>query len=231
MTSPTTNRVPDPRAQLAVLAALLIAALFGGWPGLAVGAAAAALSIAVRPGRWGALRMLAAVAPLALAVGVLDALAGRPAEGLAAGLRLVIVTAIAIGFARGADPGAMAAGLRALRVPYPLVFVLVTGARFIPVAASDLGELIDAARLRGITVSGPAWRRISDWLILLVPLLVLTIRRGLQLGDAMEARGFSDGGRSTSLTALSWHTRDTAIVGFAAAALALVLALGHAIAR
>jgi len=216
---------PDPRAQLAVLAALLLATLFGGGIGLICSTVAAAAWIATRPDRTRSIRTIAAVAPLAIAVAALDALTGRTAEGAAAGLRLVTVTALAIAFARGADARAIAEGLRAMRVPYPLVFVLVVGARFVPVAATDLGDLIDAARLRGITVSGPAWRRIADWTVLLVPLLVLSIHRGLQLGEAMEARGVSDGARSTRTAGLRWRGRDTAVLAAAAATLVAVLAL------
>jgi len=215
----------DPRTQLAVLAALLLAALFGGGLGLIAGAGAAAVWIAAHPHRARSLRAVAAVLPLALAIAALDALAGRAAEGAGAGLRLLAVTALAIGFARTADSRAIADGLRALHVPYPLVFVLVVGARFMPVAAGDLTDLTDAARLRGITVTGSAWRRIADWTVLLVPLLVLTIRRGLQLGEAMEARGFSDDTRSASVVELRWHGRDTAVLAAAAATLAAVLLL------
>ena len=123
------------------------------------------------------------------------------------------------------DARAMAEGLRALRVPYPIVFVLVTGTRFIPVASADLADLTDAARLRGMTVSGTLRRRLADWSTLLVPLLVLTIHRGLQLGEAMEARGFSDGRRRASLVQLRWRVRDSIVVAIAGAGFAAVLAL------
>jgi len=132
------------------------------------------------------------------------------------------VTALATGFAGTADSRSIADGLRALGVPYPLVFVLVVGAHFVPVAAGDLADLTDAARLRGMTLTGSAWRRIADWTVLLVPLLVLCIRRGLQLGEAMEARGFSNGTRVASRIELRWHARDTLVVALAAAALAAV---------
>lgn len=213
----------DPRAQLVILGLVLGGTLFAGMPGLIGGALVAIAWIASRAHAGRAVRMLAAVVPLAIAVTALDALAGHPADGLAAGARLIVVTAVAIGFARRADPRAIAAGLRRMRIPYPLVFVLLTGARFVPVATTDLAELTDAARLRGLTVRGTAWQRLADWTVLLVPLLVLTIRRGLQLGEAMEARGFSDGARSTTRIALRWRRRDSlalaaALVGLIAVA-------------
>lgn len=216
----------DARSQLALLASLLLATLFGGWVGLAIGTGVGVSWIAAHQReRARALRATALVAPLALMVAALDGLAGRPAEGLEAGLRLLAVTVLAICFARSTDARAMAEGLRALRVPYPIVFVLVTGTRFIPVASADLADLTDAARLRGMTVSGTLRRRLADWSTLLVPLLVLTIHRGLQLGEAMEARGFSDGRRRASLVQLRWRVRDSIVVAIAGAGLAAVLAL------
>lgn len=216
----------DPRAQLAAFAAAVLAALGGGLVGLAV-VAAGATAWTLRLGSTGrSLRVVAAVVPLALAVVVLDALAGRGAEGAIAAARLVTVTALASAFARTVDARAMSDGLRALRVPYPVVFVLVAGARFVPLAAADLADLADAARLRGITNTGGAFRRIRDWGLLLVPLLVLTIRRGLQLGESMEARGFSGGAPRATRVELGWRARDTVVVLIAAAGLAALAALG-----
>lgn len=215
----------DPRAQLAAFAALFLATLFGGPLGLAGGLAAACVWLAAQRLPRPALRALAASLPLAIAVLLLDALAGRGAEGLAAALRLGAATGLAAAFAGSAEPRGLAAALRALAVPYPIVFVLVAGARFIPLAAADLGALTDAARLRGMTIGGTLRRRLADWAALLVPLLVLTIRRGLQLGEAMEARGFHDGSRGTLRATLRWRGRDTAVTSAAAAwLLALVLA-------
>ena len=219
------TRALDPRSQLALIASLLLATLFGGWPGLAIGTGVGGSWIAAHRERARALRAALLVAPLALMVAVLDALAGRSAEGIEAGVRLLAVTVLAIAFSRTVDAQAMAEGLRALRVPYPVVFVLVTGSRFVPVAAADLAELTDAARLRGLTSSGSPRRRLGDWALLLVPLLVLTIHRGLRLGEAMEARGFSDGRRSTSLVRLHWRARDSIVVGCAGAGLAAVIAV------
>lgn len=216
----------DPRAQLAVLAALLLGTLFAGVPGLAGGAVAAIVTNSGRARAARTLRVIIAVAPLALSVALLDALAGRAAQGAQAAIRLLEVTAIAISFAGSVDGNAIAAGLRALRVPFAFVFVLLTGARFVPIAASDLGELVDAARLRGIAGAGSAWLRFATWRVLLIPLLVVTVRRGLKLGEAMEARGFASGAGRTSLVALRWQGRDTLVAVLALLYLTALVAVG-----
>ncbi|HZP95925.1 MAG TPA: energy-coupling factor transporter transmembrane component T [Candidatus Limnocylindria bacterium] len=215
----------DPRAQLALFAAILLGVLFGGMTGLVAGGAIAIIWTA-RSGASRARAPLAAVLPLALFVALLDAFAGRTSEGIAAGLRLVETTALALAFARSVDARAMTDALRALRLPHSFVFVLLAGARFVPVTGADLGELVTAARLRGIGVDAGPWRRLAAWRALLVPLLVITVRRGLQLGEAMEARGFSTASRRTVRTELRWRVRDS-VAGLAALLyLALIALIG-----
>lgn len=217
--------VLDPRAQLALFTAFVLALLFGGTTGLILGTAIAVVwtvIVGVRP----ALGPLLAVLPLALFVAILDAAAGRTVEGIAAAARLEATTALALAFARSVDAHAMTDGLRALRVPYAFVFVLVAGARFVPVTAGDLGELVSAARLRGLAIDAGPLRRLAAWRVLVVPLLVITVRRGLQLGEAMEARGFSRASRRTTRTRLAWRARDTLAVLAAAVSLGAVALLG-----
>lgn len=215
----------DPRAQLALFAAIVLALLFGGTAGLVLGTTVAVLWTA-RTGVRRALGPLLAVLPLALFVAILDAAVGRATEGFAAAIRLEATTALALAFARSVDPRAMTDGLRALRVPYAFVFVLVAGARFVPVTAGDLGELVSAARLRGIAIDAGPLRRLAAWRVLVVPLLVITVRRGLQLGEAMEARGFSTASRRTTRARLVWRARDTLAVLAAAVSLGAVALLG-----
>ena len=215
----------DPRARLALFAAVLLGLLFGGWAGLAFGTAVA-VAATVRTGLRVAVGPVMAVLPLALFVALLDAFAGRPAEGAGAGLRLVATVALAMSFARGSDARSLTEALVALRFPRSFVFVLVAGARFVPVAAGDLGELAMAARLRGVGIDAGPWRRLDAWRSLLVPLLVITVRRGLQLGEAMEARGFATASRRTGRTTLRWRPRDTAAALLALAYLVLVALVG-----
>lgn len=215
----------DPRASLAVLTAAICGTLFGGNAGLVLGGMVALAWTAGAPHARRSIGPLLAVLPIALLVATLDALAGRAAEGAAAAVRLTEVTAIALAFARASDARALADGLRALHVPYAVVFVLVAGARFVPVTAGDLGELLAAARLRGLGVDGGPLRRLSAWRVLLVPLLVITIRRGLQLGEAMEARGFATAARRTVRTTLAWRRTDMVVALLALAYLVAVALL------
>lgn len=217
----------DPRAQLAWLAAVVIGALFGGVPGVAV--AAAAGLVALGGARRGpvARRTVLAVMPLAAAILVVDALAGQTDRGALTAARVVALALVGTAFAAVADGEALVAALRWSRVPYDVTFALVAGARMIPLATADLADLADAARLRGIAIDGAPVDRLRSWSRLLVPLLVVTIRRGLRLGEAMEARGFVPGGGRTVRSELRWRASDTLAAAAAVAYAAAVLVIGR----
>ncbi len=213
----------DPRCQMAWLAATLLVALGGGEGGLATAALLAAVTILTTRTTRGWLRLCAVLLPLVLLVALLDTLAGHPAAGLRTGARLVVLASIGYAFARSADGEALIAGLRAMRVPYPIVFVLVVGARFVPATAADLARLRDAARLRGLQLDGPPWRQLAGWRLLLVPLLVGTVRRGLQLGEAMEARALGAHPHRTVGRRLTWRRRDTLALAVAVISVGVIL--------
>lgn len=213
----------DPRAQLAWLAAAVLGTLFGGDAGLVAGAALAAASVLrarlVRSG----LRFLRPLLPLALLVALFDLLTSNPLNGLRLAARLLVLATLGFAFARSTDGEALIAGLRALHVPYAITFVLVAGGRFVPSIAADLARLRDAARLRGMPLDGPPWRQFAGWRRLLVPLLVATVRRGLQLGEAMESRAFGISRQPTTRRQLSWQWRDSLALIAAGAYLVTIL--------
>lgn len=210
----------DARVHLAWGAAMLLGAVAGGEIGLAVAAAAgAALTIATRSGGRVA-AALRAVLPLALVIALLDLLSGRPDAGLRTAARLLVLVGFAAAFARAVDPERLASALLALRVPYPATFALVTGARWVPLAAREIAELRDGARARGIGAGG-RWAELRSWRLLVVPLLVSAIRRGLTLAESMEARGFSGTARRISSPL---RARDALLVAGALAYAVVVIA-------
>ena len=81
--------------------------------------------------------------------------------------------------------------LRSVRLPAEVSVALAIAARLAPLAAADLADLIDAARLRGYAIDGRPLERVRDWARLLMPLVVVTVRRASRVREAMEARGFA----------------------------------------
>lgn len=186
--------------------------ILGSASGMLLGAALGALGLTLTRG-WGAwLRLFLGLAPLVAVLLILDAVTGTIWAGAYVAGRIVVLATVGQVFARSTQPEGLVAGMRALHVPYTVTFVLVAGARFIPNTLADLVDLRDAARLRGVIIEGSLLAQVRGWSILLVPLIVGTIRRGLQLGEAMEARGFGASAKRTTRQQLAWRPSDSCVV-------------------
>jgi energy-coupling factor transport system permease protein len=83
--------------------------------------------------------------------------------------------------------------------------------RLMPTLERDAAGFLEALRGRGIEMNGVRGRA-----VLLSPLLASALERGLNLAEAMEARGYGRTGR-TSLPQPRWRVRDGALVALAAA--------------
>ncbi len=81
--------------------------------------------------------------------------------------------------------------------------------RLVPTLERDAAGLVEALRGRGIEVSGVRGRA-----RLLSPLLAGSLERGLNLAEAMEARGYGRPGR-TRTPEPAWGSRDRVALGAA----------------
>jgi energy-coupling factor transport system permease protein len=80
-----------------------------------------------------------------------------------------------------------------------------------PTLERDAAGFLEALQGRGVEVNGVRGRA-----VLLSPLLASALERGLNLAEAMEARGYGRTGR-TSLPRPRWRVRDGAFIALAAA--------------
>ena len=153
------------------------------------------------------------IGPTVPVLGSLDITSEELAAGATQALRLA---AVGLAFAAYAllldhDRLVQAAGFARRSV---LAVALAT--RLVPTLERDAAGLVEALRGRGVEVSGLRGRA-----RLLSPLLAGSLERGLNLAEAMEARGFGRPGRTRAPRA-PWRTRER----LALAAAALVVALG-----
>lgn len=81
--------------------------------------------------------------------------------------------------------------------------------RLLPTLERDAAGLVESLRGRGVEVSGP-----RGYGMLLSPLLAGSLERGLNLAEAMEARGFGQPGR-TRVPAPPWAAPDVMAVSTA----------------
>jgi energy-coupling factor transporter transmembrane protein EcfT len=95
------------------------------------------------------------------------------------------------------------------------VLAVALATRLVPTLERDAGGLVDSLRGRGVAVEGV--RRRAG---LVSPLLAGSLERGLNLAEAMEARGYGRPGR-TRIPPPPRHAADRVAVGCAAALVAI----------
>ncbi len=80
---------------------------------------------------------------------------------------------------------------RWLGFPNALSFTFTTAVRLVPTLAADAQTVVDAQRSRGLELDrGNLLKRVRNYVPILIPLLLIAIRRSLELAEALESRGF-----------------------------------------
>jgi len=102
-------------------------------------------------------------------------IAGRMLVPLTIGLFIIATT----------DPTSLGKGLRKLKMPTSIVFMVLAGLRFVPIVTEQMINILDAMTIRGVKGS-----RIERTRLLILPLFVTSLRRTRTMGLACEAKGF-----------------------------------------
>ena len=124
-------------------------------------------------------------------------------------LRVLIAMGSGLLLAVSTAPNALLLGLtnfikvkdKRIGVPYVLSFAIVIGIRLIPTMLEDANTVINAAKVRGLTISTfrgrnpvkafKAFLRATRYLLyMLVPLVVSSLRRGSNMAIAADLRAF-----------------------------------------
>jgi energy-coupling factor transport system permease protein len=131
---------------------------------------------------------------------------------------LVLITSFSIFFLT-TSPDKLSLALEKARIPFEFNFAFITAIRFVPVLADEAQSIMDAQRSRGLELDkGGFLTRIRKYIPILLPLIINSIRRSLELAEAMESRAFGASTSRTNLYELKMDRRD-----YAALALSLVL--------
>lgn len=200
----------DPVAKLVVLTVVSIGSLLildPLTPALLYLAAVPAVLVAGRIGWSALLRVQVPFAVFALGLLAVNAVTRpgtvvtRPgpltvtAEGLWVGasvaMRVLVVGVLSVGFLVSTDPGRLMTALRGhLRLPPRLAFGLLAGHRLLQDLPAEWAQLRAAHRVRApLTRRGRPRRPIRRAARCAFGLLVVSIRRGGQLAEALESRG------------------------------------------
>lgn len=107
------------------------------------------------------------------------------------------------------SPDKLSLALEKMHVPYEFNFAFITAIRFVPVLADEAQTIIDAQRSRGLELDkGNFLTRIRKYLPILLPLIINSIRRSLELAESMESRAFGATKNRTNLFELKLEKSD-----------------------
>jgi energy-coupling factor transport system permease protein len=105
--------------------------------------------------------------------------------------------------------------VRSARFARRSVLAVALATRLVPTLQRDASGLVEALRGRGVRVEGPrGYARLAS------PLLAGSLERGLDLAEAMEARGYGRAG-ATRAPAPRWTPVDAAGLAAAVAIVAI----------
>ncbi len=136
---------------------------------------------------------------------------------------IALITSFSIFFLT-TSPDKLSLALEKAHIPYELCFAFITAIRFVPVLAEEAQTIMDAQKARGLELEGGNFlQRIRNYLPILLPLIINSIRRSLELAEAMESRAFGAVEKRTNLYELEMTKRDYLALALSLAVLILVL--------
>lgn len=107
------------------------------------------------------------------------------------------------------SPDHLSLALEQSHVPYELCFAFTTAVRFVPVLAEEAQTIMDAQKARGLELErGNFLKRVKNYIPILIPLIVNSIRRSLQLAEVMESRAWGASEKRTNLYVLKLRRGD-----------------------
>jgi energy-coupling factor transport system permease protein len=136
---------------------------------------------------------------------------------------ITLMTSFSI-FFLSTSPDKLSLALDRAGIPYEFNFAFITAIRFVPVLAEEAQSIMDAQRSRGLELDrGSFFARIRKYIPILLPLIINSIRRSLELAEAMESRAFGASSHRTNLYELEMGRRDLVVLLVSILSLLIVL--------
>lgn len=148
------------------------------------------------------------------------------AWGLTLGLRIVTMVSLTSALILCTPVDDVVALMRMARMPFPLVFIVMTALRFVPTMQHRSEQILDAQRARGAKIDGGGViGSIRAYTTIMVPLFSTGIRMSEDLAAAMLSRGYGVTPQPTHLVSLRATWRDAVTVVVVLGVLATGVAL------
>lgn len=123
--------------------------------------------------------------------------------------RLVILIGILDIFFLTTDPDNFILTLESLRLPLSISLSFALALRFIPAMVTQINEIIEAQLSRGLRLDkGNFLTRIRHYIPIIVPLVILSIKRSIEVAESLEIRGVHPKANRTRYIELRFTSRD-----------------------
>jgi energy-coupling factor transport system permease protein len=111
------------------------------------------------------------------------------------------------------SPDDLGLALEEMHLPYALCFTFTTAVRLVPTMAIEAQTIMDAQRSRGLELDkGNLFKRIRNYMPILIPLIVLAIKRSIELAEALESRAFDVSKKRVSYIILKLKSIDYCVI-------------------
>ncbi|MEM2842047.1 MAG: energy-coupling factor transporter transmembrane component T [Thermoproteota archaeon] len=131
--------------------------------------------------------------------------------------RFVIITSTVSWFFLTTSPDDLGRSLEDIGVPRDFSFAFTMSIRFIPVIAEEFNSIFDAQRSRGLELDVKGFRkRVMNFLPILIPVFVETIRRSYEIADSLETKAYGAYPKRTKWKRLKLKMLDKAFIILAA---------------
>jgi energy-coupling factor transport system permease protein len=110
-------------------------------------------------------------------------------------------------------PDDLAQALIQLHVPFDFAFTLVIAIRMVPTLAQEAQTIMDAQMSRGLELQkGNMVKQIRNYVPILIPLIVSSIRRAFSVAESLESRAFGSTRKRTYLHMLRMSKKDWVVI-------------------
>lgn len=110
-------------------------------------------------------------------------------------------------------PDELSQALIQMHVKFEFAFAMSMAMRYVPTLGNEAYAIMDAQKARGVELDkGNLLKRIRNIVPIIVPLIIVSIRRALSIAESMESRGFGASEHRTYMNPLKFRRRDWGVM-------------------
>ena len=114
--------------------------------------------------------------------------------------------------------------METMHIPTGISFCFSLALRFVPVMAKEAERVVDAQRSRGLNLeTKDPLKKLNALIPVFIPLIILSIRRSIEVAEALELRGFDVKAERSSVREIRMKLHDYFVVSLSLLALGVYI--------